>query len=234
MSKKYVVVGGSSGIGLSLTKLLTEQGNEVVVISRNSENTEGLPNVEHVGYDVTSNEDLPIEGLDSVDGLAYCPGSINLKPFHRMKREDFLTDFDVNVLGATKTIQSLLPLLKKSNDPSIVLFSTVAVAQGMGFHASVAASKGALEGITKSLAAEFAPRIRVNCIAPSIVKTPLAGRLLSTPEKEDASGKRHPLARVGQPEDISEMAAFLLSEKSSWITGQVIGIDGGMSSVKMM
>lgn len=234
MSKKYVVVGGSSGIGLSLTKLLSAQGNEVYVVSRSGANLDGLSNVNHISHDVTSSDELSIDGLDALDGIAYCPGTINLKPFHRMKREDFLEDFDVNVLGAIKTIQSLLTSLKKSDDPSIVLFSTVAVAQGMGFHASVAASKGALEGITKSLAAEFAPRIRVNCIAPSIVKTPLAGRLLSTEEKEEASGKRHPLARVGQPEDISEMAAFLLSDKSSWVTGQIIGIDGGMSAIKMM
>lgn len=234
MSKKYVVVGGSSGIGLSLTRLLVEQGSEVFVVSRNADNLDNLNNVKHIAHDVTSTDELSIEGLDALDGIAYCPGTINLKPFHRMKREDFIEDFDVNVLGAIKTIQNLLPQLKKSDLPSIVLFSTVAVAQGMGFHASVAASKGAIEGLTKSLAAEFAPRIRVNCIAPSIVNTPLAGRLLATPEKQEASGKRHPLARIGEPEDISEMAAFMLSDKSGWITGQIIGIDGGMSAIKMM
>ncbi len=234
MAKKYVVVGGSSGIGLSLTKLLIQQGNDVIVVSRSSDNLQGLDGVQHISHDITSSETFPLPELESLDGIAYCPGTINLKPFHRMKKEDFVADFDVNVLGAIKTIQTLLPLLKKAEDPSIVLFSTVAVAQGMGFHSSVAASKGAIEGLTKSLAAEFAPKIRVNCIAPSIVKTPLAGRLLATPEKEEASGKRHPLARVGEPEDIAEMASFMLSEKSGWITGQIIGIDGGMSSIKMM
>lgn len=234
MSRKYLIVGGSSGIGLSLTRLLSDQGNKILVASRSSDNLGGLSDVDHVHHDVTAEGSLPLDSLTSLDGIAYCPGTINLKPFHRMKKDDFLNDFDVNVLGAIKTIQSALPLLKKSDNPSIVLFSTVAVAQGMGFHASVAASKGALEGLTKSLAAEFAPKIRVNCIAPSIVKTPLAERLLSTPEKEEASGKRHPLSRVGKPEDIAEMAAFLMSEKSGWITGQIIGIDGGMSTLKMM
>lgn len=234
MSKKYLIVGGSSGIGLSLTKILAAKNNDILVASRSAEELQGIDHVQHITHDVTTEENISLEGVEALDGIAYCPGTINLKPFHRMKREDFLQDFDVNVLGAIKTIQNALPLLKKSDSPSIVLFSTVAVAQGMGFHASVAASKGAIEGLTKSLAAEFAPRIRVNCIAPSIVNTPLAGRLLSTPEKEETSGKRHPLARVGQPEDIAEMASFLLSQNTSWITGQIIGIDGGMSTLRMM
>ena len=233
MSKRYLIVGGSSGIGLALTNLFTSQGHRVIVASRNSADFQFPDLVEHQTYDATSEDKLVIEG-ESIDGLAYCPGTINLKPFHRMTRDDFQHDFDVNVLGAVKTIQDTLPLLKKGEDPSIVLFSTVAVAQGMRFHASVSASKGAIEGITKSLAAELAPIIRVNCIAPSVTNTPLANRLLSTEEKLEASSKRHPLSKVGEPEDVAEAAAFLMSTKSSWITGQIIGIDGGMSTVKMM
>jgi len=156
-----------------------------------------------------------------------------LKPFHRLKDTDFMADFKVNTLGAIKCIQAALPALKKGENPGIVLFSTVAVSLGMGFHSSVAASKGAIEGLTKSLAAEFAPHIRVNCIAPSAVDTPLASRILSTEEKKQASAKRHPLNKYGMPTDIAPMAAFLVSREASWMTGQVIGIDGGMSSVKM-
>lgn len=169
-----------------------------------------------------------------VDGLVYAPGSINLKPFNRLSVDDFKNDFEINVLGAVKMIQKLLPNLKKSESASVVLFSSVAAKLGMPFHASIAASKNAVEGLTKSLAAEFsAQKIRVNAIAPSLTDTNLASQLLATPEKREASAKRHPLQRVGTAEEIAEMAAFLVSDKSSWITGQVFGIDGGMGSVKL-
>lgn len=231
MSKQYVVVGGSSGIGFELSKQLSEAGNKVTVLSRSKGELDSLSNVIHIEYDVTSEKEPKID-LDTVDGFAYCPGTINLKPFHGLKPKDFQYDFDVNVKGAVKTLQSVLKGLKKSDGASVVLFSTVAVQQGMPFHASVAASKGALEGITRSLAAELAPKIRVNCIAPSVTDTPLASRILSSEDKKKASGKRHAMNRVGSAQEVAKMANFLLSEDSSWMTGQVIGLDGGMSSIR--
>lgn len=168
-----------------------------------------------------------------IDGLVYCPGTINLKPFHRLKSDDFLTDWQVNFLGAVNIIQSLLPNLKKAENPVIILFSTVAVTTGMPFHSSIAAAKGAIEGFTRSLAAELAPQIRVNCIAPSLTQTSLAEKLLNTTEKMDGASKRHPLQRFGQTADIAEMACFLLSDKAGWITGQVLHVDGGMSTLKV-
>lgn len=233
MANTYLVAGGSSGIGLELVKNLAGNGNEVIVVSRTNENLAGINGVSHIQHDFSQPEPLQLS-LDSLDGIAYCPGTINLKPFRSLKPKDFEHDFQVNVLGAINCVQTSLSALKKGNNPSIVLFSTVAVNQGMKYHASVAASKGAVEGLTKSLAAELSPDCRVNCIAPSVVDTPLAGRLLSSPEKKEASAKRHPLNKVGEAADIASMAEFLLSEKSGWITGQIIGIDGGMSTLRML
>jgi len=167
-----------------------------------------------------------------IDGLAYCPGSINLKPFTRFKEEDFINDFKLQAVGAAKTIKALIPALKQSKQPSIVLFSTIAVQKGFAFHSQVAMSKGAIEGLTKALAAEFAPHIRINAIAPSLTNTPLSSKLLSTPEKIETHAKNNPLKRVGTANDIAKMAAFLLSSNSSWITGQVIHVDGGHSTLK--
>lgn len=231
MGKNYIVVGGSSGIGFELTKQLSEVGHSVTVLSRSKGKLDELSNVSHVEYDVISDEDPNID-FDNIDGFAYCPGTINLKPFHGLKPGDFQNDFDVNVKGAVKTLQSVLKGLKKSDSASVVFFSTVAVQQGMPFHASVAASKGALEGIARSLAAELAPKIRVNCIAPSVTDTPLASRILSSDDKKKSSGKRHALNRVGTAKEVARMATFLLSDESSWMTGQVIGLDGGMSAVR--
>ena len=231
MNKQYVVVGGSSGIGLELTRQLSEAGHAVVVLSRTEGEAGALANVTHVPYDVTSQE-VPDLGLESIDGFAYCPGTINLKPFHGLKPEHFLQDFEVNVLGAIKVLQSILKTLKKNDHASIVFFSTVAVGQGMPYHSSIAASKGAIEGLTRSLAAELAPKIRVNCIAPSVTDTPLASRILSSEEKKELSGKRHALGRVGSAEEVAKLGSFLLSEDSGWMTGQVLGLDGGMSAVR--
>ena len=234
LDKTYLVVGGSSGIGLALTRILAAAGHRVIVASRSAASLGETNKVDHIPYDASrSGAPIAIEA-ETLDGLAYLPGSINLKPFHRLKREDFLQDFELNVLGAVKVIQDTLPLLKKADTSSIVLFSTVAVAQGMSFHTSVAAAKGALEGVARSLAAELAPKIRVNVVAPSITDTPLASRLLSTEDKRQASGKRHPIERVGTPEDMALAANFLLTDQSSWITGQVLGVDGGLSKVKAL
>jgi NAD(P)-dependent dehydrogenase (short-subunit alcohol dehydrogenase family) len=157
---------------------------------------------------------------------------VNLKPFSRIKPVDFISDYQLQLVGAVKVIQACLPKLKNASSPSIVLFSTVAVQTGFNFHSLVAASKGAVEGLTKALAAEFAPKIRVNCIAPSITDTPLAGTLLNSEEKKEANAQRHPLKKIGKPEDLANLAEFLLSDKSAWITGQVLHADGGMSSIK--
>ena len=230
----YLVVGGSSGIGLALTHRLAAEGYRVIAASRTAEHLQGIEGVRHLPYDALQHEAPLNPEIETLHGLVYLPGSINLKPFHRLKREDFLQDFELNVVGAVKVIQDTLPLLKKAERSSIVLFSTVAVAQGMSFHASVATAKGALEGLARSLAAELAPKIRVNVIAPSITDTPLAGRLLSTEDKRQASGKRHPIDRIGTPDDMAAAASFLLTDQSSWITGQVLGVDGGLSRVKSL
>jgi NAD(P)-dependent dehydrogenase (short-subunit alcohol dehydrogenase family) len=179
-------------------------------------------------------EFLNLEGLpDVVDGIVYCPGTIRLKPFHRLTMDDFLEDWQVNFLGAVKTIQACLPRLKKSTSgAAIVLFSTVAVKTGMPFHASVAGAKAAVEGLTRSLAAEFAPRIRVNAIAPSLPDTPLAQSLLSSEEKRKASAERHPAKRIGTPQEMAQIAVHLLSDAGAWMTGQIIHVDGGMSALR--
>ena len=228
----YLVVGGSSGIGLALVNKLLLEGYEVYAASR--QRGELPDGVHFIELDVTNEVEKLKDSLPEVlDGIAYCPGTINLKPFARLKEEDFLNDFKVNVLGAVKIIQIATAALKKSESASIVLFSTVAVQTGMGFHASIAASKGAIEGLTRSLAAEFASsKIRVNALAPSLTETPLAKSLISTPERKEASDKRHPLGRIGTAEELADAAFFLISPQSSWITGQILGIDGGMSSVR--
>ncbi|MEM1119854.1 MAG: SDR family oxidoreductase [Bacteroidota bacterium] len=229
----YVIVGGSSGIGLELVKNISAAGGNVTVFSRTSDSLAGLSGVTHVATDILADEMDTSSLPDHIHGFAYCPGSIVLKPFRSLKSDQFQTDFNINVLGAVKALKACFKGLKKSGIGSALLFSTVAVQQGMPFHSSIAAAKGAVEGLTRSLAAEWAPTIRVNCIAPSLTDTPLAGRLLATPEKKTASGDRHPLKRVGEAHEIAALGAFLLSEKAGWITGQVIGQDGGMSSVRV-
>lgn len=229
-SKSYVLIGGSYGIGASLAEILISKGHDVYVLSRNMPSTTGA---KHIPFDVQS-QSIDLTQLPSaIDGLAYLPGTIQLKPFHRFTNEEFLHDFNFNVLGAAKCVRELVNPLKSAEQSSIVFFSTIAVQQGMPFHASVAMAKGALEGLTRSLAAEFAPKIRVNAIAPSITDTPLASKILSNSEKKKASGERHPLKRVGEARDIAQAAAYLLTDESSWISGQVIHVDGGLSALRV-
>jgi NAD(P)-dependent dehydrogenase (short-subunit alcohol dehydrogenase family) len=223
----YLVVGGSKGIGAALVAQLKAAGAQVYFTSTTGANGSIMYQAGTSGTEVFSA--LP----EVLHGVAYCPGTINLKPFHRLTTADFQQDFMVNVLGAVEVLQAVMSRLKKANGASVVLYSTVAVKVGMGFHASIAVAKGAIEGLAKSLAAEWAPaNIRVNVVAPSLTDTPLAQNLLATDEKKDAAGKRHPIARVGTAADMAAASLFLLSPGSSWVTGQVLGVDGGMGSLK--
>lgn len=230
--KNYLIIGGSKGIGREICSVLISRDNLVYATYNKTEppSDNDLLKYNHCNVldDKFDFSYLP----DTLDGVVYCPGSINLKPFARIRPEEFTEDFNLQVAGAVKVIQSVLPQLKKSSFASVVLFSTVAVQTGFSFHTQVAASKGAVEGLTRSLAAELAPNIRVNCIAPSLTDTPLAASLLNTEEKKAAAAQRHPLKKVGSVSDIANMAEFLLSEKSSWITGQVLHVDGGISSLR--
>ena len=231
--KNILIVGAGKGIGFATAKMLAETNN-IFAVTRNE--TEEFKHLNATKYFL----DAAVDNLDAlnnlpeeINGIVYCPGSITLKPFNRLSADDFLKDFNQNVLGAVRIIQYCLPKLKKANGASVVLFSTVAVQVGMSFHSSIAVAKAGVEGLCKSLAAELAPNsIRVNAIAPSLTNTSLATALLNTPEKAEAAAKRHPLQRIGTAHDIAAMAAFLLSENASWITGQIIHADGGMGVLK--
>ena len=230
-NKNYLVVGGSYGIGLQVVQQLVADGANVYVAARTNDQLPSSDKIHFQTFDALSEEALELP--EELHGVVYCPGSINLKPFRSLKPQAFRDDFEINVVGAVKVLQATQKILQKTPDASVVLFSTVAVGQGMPYHASVAASKGAIEGITKSLAAEWAPKVRVNCIAPSLTDTPLAARLLSNDDRREASAQRHPLKRVGTADDIAGTACFLLSSQSSWMTGQVLGVDGGISTLKV-
>lgn len=228
MKKNILIVGGSKGIGAATAQQLLAQGHHLIILSRSKPDFDG--DYQHFEVDVLNSE-LP--KIDTpIDGLAYCPGSINLKPFRGLKEKDFRADLEINLFSAIKVLQHYSTNLKKAEKASVVLFSTVAVQTGMAFHASIAAAKGAIEGLTRSLAAEWSPKIRVNAIAPSLTQTDLAARLLRNEKQLEASNQRHPLQRIGQAQDIANAATFLLTDSSDWMTGQVLQIDGGMSSIR--
>jgi NAD(P)-dependent dehydrogenase (short-subunit alcohol dehydrogenase family) len=223
--KTFLFICSNSDVALVTKKQLEEQGHKVIAISRSiSEN-----NLNSFSGNAVSNDLPDIDG--DIDGLVYFPGSITLKPFRSLKQADFQNELEINVLGAINSIQKYSSKLKDGS--SIVLFSTVAVQVGMPFHSAVSVAKGAVEGLTRALAAEFSPKIRVNCIAPSITQTKMAEKFLSTPEKEEAAGQRHPLKKVGKKEDLANAVAFLLNDTSAWMTGQILHVDGGMSTLKV-
>jgi NAD(P)-dependent dehydrogenase (short-subunit alcohol dehydrogenase family) len=231
-TKNLLIIGGSSGIGNHLAHKIADKHRVYATYNKHTpippENDRLSFHFCNVTDDETDFSYLP----EKLHGIVYCPGTISLKPFARIQPEEFINDYRLNVTGAINIIQQVLPKLKASGNAAVILFSTVAVQQGFNFHSLVAASKGAIEGLTRALAAELAPAIRVNCIAPSITETPLSSSLLNTDTKKEANASRHPLKRIGNPADIANLASFLLSDESSWITGQILAADGGMSSIK--
>ena len=223
------MIGGSYGIGLPLVKILNKEFN-VHVACRTNDQLQS-ENVNFIKFDALNDEFDNSLIPDEIHGFVYLPGSINLRPFKGLSVEAFKQDLEINLISLIKVLKTVMPKLVAADNSSIVLMSTVAVQRGMPFHSSVSASKGAIEGLTKSLAAEYAPKIRVNAVEPSIVDTPLANRFLNNDLKIEKSAQKHPMKRVGNSADIAETINFLLSEKSSWMTGQIIGVDGGTSTL---
>jgi len=227
--KNILLIGGSTGIGYELSQKLKEDNN--IFISTRNQDKFNHPNIKTNELDL--DKEFETDWLpEHLDGFIYLPGTINLRPFKGLKPSVFIEDFNINVMGCIKILQKVLPKIQAAENPSIVMFSTVAVKMGMPFHSSVSSSKGAIEGLTRSLAAEFAPKIRVNAIAPSMLDTPLAEKFLNSETKLENLRNRHPMKEIGSPEDISEVVKFLLEDNSKWMTGQIIPFDGGMSSVK--
>ncbi len=223
-----LIIGASRGIGQALAQKLLAAGRTVITMGRTQP---AAGTAEHITWDAVDGP-FPVERLPpALAGLVYCPGSIDLKPLRSTRLDELRASYELNALGAFAAVQGCVERLKKVPTSSVVLFSTVAVQRGMPFHSSVAMAKGAVEGLTRALAAELAPTVRVNCIAPSLTRTDLAEKLIATPEREKSSADRHPMKRIGEVGDIAAMAAFLLSDEASWMTGQVIGVDGGMSAI---
>ncbi|MEL0456662.1 SDR family oxidoreductase [Flavobacteriaceae bacterium SZ-1-7] len=226
--KTIIVVGGSKGIGKALVDKLLEL-NKVINLSRTTPKL-SHSNLTHYNCDVTQDE-LP--EITAADGLVYCPGSINLKPFSRLSIDDFKNDFEINVLGAVRVIQKYLQVLKNGKQPSIVLFSTVAAKLGMPFHSSISVAKSGVEGLVKSLGAELAPTIRINAIAPTVTDTDLASSLLRNEKMIEKITERHPLKKFLSPDEVADMAEFLLSDKASSVSGQIFEMDCGIVSFKI-
>ena len=232
MSKHFLIVGGTSGIGAALLESLIERGHQVTQLSRHPELAPDHPQVTSRAWDA-SKEPFPADCLPAVlDGLAYCPGTIRLRPFERLTEHEWREDLDLNLLGAVRAIQGSLKALRQAQTAGILLFSSVAAGTGMPYHTAVAAAKGAVEGLTRALAAELAPKIRVNAIAPTITATPLAERLLASPEKRAAAAERHPLKVIGEPTDLARAGVWLLDD-ARLTTGQILHLDAGISSLRL-
>ena len=232
LTKTLLIVGGSSGIGAATLDLALLRGHRVIQASRHPELARVVPAVTSLEWDACGGE-FPTQSLpDVLDGLVYCPGGIRLKPFARLSAAELREDLEVSLIGAVRAVQAALPALKRGQGAGIVLFSTVAVRLGMPFHAAVASAKGAVEGLTRALAAELAPGIRVNAIAPTLTDTPLAARLLSSEERRQAAAERHPLKRIGEPGDVARTVLWLLDE-APMVTGQIIALDGGLSGLRL-
>lgn len=228
--KTFLVIGGSSGIGKETVDILLKEGHHVFATFKTNR-PESQDRLNLLSYD--ANESFDASSLpERIDGLVYCPGTVRLQPFLRTSPASILEDFQTNVLGLVSVLKEVVPLLKKSDSASVVAFSSVAAGVGFQYHTSIAISKGAIESLFKTLAAEFSPKIRFNVIAPSIVKTPLTDKLLNSPEKIEANEKRHPLNKIGSPQQLAENVKFLLSDTSGWMTGQVLHVDGGISTIK--
>ena len=225
--RHILIIGGTKGIGKAIIDLLIEE-NKITCMSRNVSEY-NHENYNHLQLDATL-DNFP--DLDKIDSLVYCPGSINLKPISTLSIEDFRNDFELNVIGAVKSIKKYLPLLKKGENPSILLFSTVATKLGMPYHASVSASKSAIDGIVKTLGAELAPKIRINAIAPTITNTELASKILRNEKVLENMIERHPLKKILSANEVAKMAKFLISEDGSSISGQIINMDAGIVSFK--
>jgi len=226
MTKTFLIAGGTSGIGAETATLLRDSQHEVLLAGRGDSVDQPFD---------AENAESTMELPDQLHGAVYFPGTITLRPFNSLSDKDFQRDLEINLLGAVRFLRQAYPSLRKADSASVVLFSTVAVQTGMAYHSSIAAAKGAIEGLMRSLAAEWAPAIRVNCIAPSLTDTPLAGGLLQSNEKREAAAKRHPLHQVGDPKQLAELCTFLLdSERSGFITGQLFKADGGISGTRQL
>lgn len=239
MAGKILIYGGAGGIGEATARLLNEGGYDLHLVGRDEDKLSALANELNAGYtvgDVTDGDfftQVASDAGDALEGLVYAVGTINLAGLTRLREKDFLNDFRVNAMGAALAVQAALPALKKCSSPaSVVLFSSVAALQGFTFHSSIGMAKGAVNGLTLSLATELAPKIRVNAIAPSLTDTPLAASILSNEKMAAGIASLHPLPRIGSPEEIAKLVTFLLSANSGWITGQIISVDGGRSTLR--
>ena len=224
---KILIIGGTKGIGGAIVSEVIEK-HQVLCLSRNSVGFTHT-NYKHIKFDVLTDEFPEIESLDT---LIYCPGTINLKPISSLNLDDFRDDFELNVIGAVKSIKKYLNHLKKSENPSILLFSTVATKLGMPYHSSVSVSKSGIDGLVKTLGAELAPKIRINAIAPTITNTDLASKILRNDKVIENMIERHPLKKILSPDEIAKMAAYLISKNSSSISGQIFNMDAGIVSFK--